>query len=81
MAGPLIVALQLLVADPPPEPPAVIDLIAPVRLLRCPELKPDEIVICGHRPGEEARLFFRRDPWGRVPRNERERRAGIRVPF
>jgi hypothetical protein len=81
VAGPLLLALQILAAEPLPEPPVVIDLIAPVRLLRCPELKPDEIVVCGHRPGEEARLFFRRDPWGRAPKPEREKRGGIRVPF
>ena len=81
MPGPLILAIQLLVADPLPEPPAVIDLIAPVRLLRCPDVKPDEVIVCGQRGGEEGRLFFRRDPWGRVPKTERERRFGIKVPF
>lgn len=81
MPAPLLLALQAMAAEPLPEVPAVIDLIAPVRLLRCPELKPDEVVVCGLRPGEEARLFFRRDPWGRPLKPEREKRGGIRVPF
>jgi len=88
MTAAFLLAVQLAFADPPPEPPAVIDLLAPVRLLRCPERRPDEVVVCGQRPGEEDRLFFRKDRWGRVrkpepepePEPERER-GGIRVPF
>jgi hypothetical protein len=85
MPAAFLLALQLLAAQPLPlgEAPAVIDLLAPIRLLRCPELRADEIVVCGHRPGEEDRLFIRdTTPWGRAQRRRETRLpGGIRVPF
>ena len=47
-------------------PPAVIDLLAPIRPLRCPE-RPEEIVVCGARPGDEQRVFHRERPAEAVP--------------
>jgi hypothetical protein len=63
MLAELLIALQAGPVIAMAEPPPIIDLIAPVRALRCPEARGEEIVVCGQRPGEEDRLFVRREPW------------------
>ena len=63
MLAHLLIALQAMPVIALAEPPPVIDLIAPVRALRCPEARGEEIVVCGQRPGEEGRWFIRREPW------------------
>jgi hypothetical protein len=87
----LVLALQSAApeAQPPaslptplPPPPLVLDLLAPIRLLRCPDPGDNVIVVCGRRPGEEDRLFFRRNPWApREPAPEARDRGGITIPL